>query len=297
MPQAKRTEIRLHRSSTKSAVLLSGVFRALCTGVALATWVAPEALAVTDAPAVLTADIPAQPLAQALDAFAQQTGLHLVYVSELVRNRKSYAVGVGLSADKALARLLQGTGLSFEFLTAHSVRILAADLPSPKSRSDSNATPEARSEGLKEVVVTGTRQLGLKAADSAAPIQLLSAETLARAAGQPDLVRTLAALVPSLSAQSFGFDTSNATLQARLRGLSPNHVLILIDGKRRHPTANLAVAPGAFQGGASADLNFIPIAAIDHVEVLTEGAAAQYGSDAIAGVVNIILKKNSVAVR
>src|SRR5262249_44348097 len=93
--------------------------------------------------------------------------------------------------------------------------------------------------------------------------------------------------------QAFGFDTANATLQSRLRGLSPNHVLILIDGKRRHPTANLAWEAGGFQGGAGADLNFIPVAAIERVEVLTEGAAAQYGSDAIAGVVKSILKKDS----
>jgi iron complex outermembrane recepter protein len=69
---------------------------------------------------------------------------------------------------------------------------------------------------------------------------------------------------------------------------------VLIDGKRRHTTANLAVASGSsYQGGAGVDLNFIPLDAIDHIEVLTQGAAAQYGTDAIAGVINIILKKKS----
>ena len=85
-----------------------------------------------------------------------------------------------------------------------------------------------------------------------------------------------------------------ALLQARLRGLSPNHVLVLVDGKRRHTTASLAIDPGsAYSGGAGVDLNFIPMSSIDHIEVLTDGAAAQYGSDAIAGVINFILKKNS----
>jgi iron complex outermembrane receptor protein len=84
------------------------------------------------------------------------------------------------------------------------------------------------------------------------------------------------------------------TLTARLRGVSPNDVLVLINGKRRHTTANLAVDTGSpFQGAAGVDLNFVPLDAIDHVEVLTDGAAAQYGSDAIAGVVNIILKTNN----
>jgi iron complex outermembrane receptor protein len=79
---------------------------------------------------------------------------------------------------------------------------------------------------------------------------------------------------------------------ARLRGLSPNDTLVLINGKRRHTTANLAVLGGPFQGGAATDLNYIPVAAIDHIEVLQDGAAAQYGTDAIAGVINIILKKD-----
>jgi iron complex outermembrane recepter protein len=93
--------------------------------------------------------------------------------------------------------------------------------------------------------------------------------------------------------QAYGVDMAAQTLQAKLRGLSPNDVLVLVDGKRRHTTANLAVASGSpYQGGAGVDLNFIPVDAIDHIEVLTQGAAAQYGTDAIAGVINIILKKN-----
>jgi iron complex outermembrane receptor protein len=147
---------------------------------------------------------------------------------------------------------------------------------------------------LSEVVVTGTRQGGLAASESPAPIQILSASALEAASGNPDLMQTLAQIVPSLTYQAFGFDMSNQTLQARLKGLGPNHVLVLIDGKRRHTTANLAIDSGSvYQGGASVDLNFIPESAIDHIEVLTEGAAAQYGSDAIAGVINIILKKAS----
>ncbi|MGV7207906.1 TonB-dependent receptor plug domain-containing protein [Oxalobacteraceae bacterium A2-2] len=142
------------------------------------------------------------------------------------------------------------------------------------------------------VIVTGTRASGLKAENSASPIQVLDASSLQRT-GQPDLIQALAQNLPSLNAQAFGGDTANLTLSMRLRGLSPNNTLVLINGKRRHGTANLAVLGGPFQGGAAADLNFIPVAAIDHIEVLQDGAAAQYGSDAIAGVVNIILKSNN----
>src|SRR3569832_283959 len=77
-----------------------------------------------------------------------------------------------------------------------------------------------------------------------------------------------------------------------MRGLSPNHTLVLVNGKRRHTTSSLANLGGPYKGGAGVDLNFIPVESIDHVEVLTEGAAAQYGTDASAGVINIILKKN-----
>lgn len=146
---------------------------------------------------------------------------------------------------------------------------------------------------LQAVIVTGTRQTGIEAAESPAPIQILSAASLQAAAGNPDLMSTLSQIVPSLQMSPFGFDMANQTLQARLKGLSPNDVLVLVNGKRRHNTANIAIDSGnPIQGGASVDLNMIPQDAIDHIEVLTEGAAAQYGSDAIAGVINIILKKN-----
>ncbi|MFC0135379.1 TonB-dependent receptor [Massilia eurypsychrophila] len=148
---------------------------------------------------------------------------------------------------------------------------------------------EAAAGGV--VIVTGTRATGMKAENSASPIQVLDASALART-GQPDLMQALAQNLPSFNAQAFGSDMANMTLSARLRGLSPNNTLVLVNGKRRHGTSNLAVLGGAFQGGAAADLNYIPVAAIDHIEVLQDGAAAQYGTDAIAGVINIILKSN-----
>ena len=179
--------------------------------------------------------------------------------------------------------------------------ILAANVGTVHANGASDADADAatadagaESSEIGEVIVTGTRQSGLSAAESPAPVQILSADALQAASGNPDLMTTLSQLIPSLTMQAFGFDMAGQTLQAKLRGLSPNHVLILVNGKRRHTTANLAVDTGStYQGGANVDLNFIPLDAIDHIEVLTDGAAAQYGSDAIAGVINIILKKNS----
>ena len=158
--------------------------------------------------------------------------------------------------------------------------------------ADAATADPAASDASSTIIVTGTRTSGMKAVDSPSPIQVIDASALERT-GQPDLIAAISLLMPSFTAQAVGGDTANLTLSARLRGLSSNDTLVLIDGKRRHGTANLAVLGGPYQGGAAADLNFIPVSAIDHIEILSDGAAAQYGTDAIAGVINIILKKDS----
>ncbi|HJP69997.1 MAG TPA: TonB-dependent receptor [Sphingomicrobium sp.] len=153
-----------------------------------------------------------------------------------------------------------------------------------------SAQPQANDSSI---IVTGTRQTGMRAQDSAAPIEVVSAQALQNV-GTPDLGPALAHSLPSLNFQSFGNDTANLTLSAALRGLSPNETLVLVNGKRRHTTANLSVAGGSpYSGSATTDLSFVPLASIQRVEVLQDGAAAQYGSDAIAGVVNIITKASN----
>ncbi len=145
---------------------------------------------------------------------------------------------------------------------------------------------------VEEVIVTGTRTSGVKAANSAAPIQVVGAAALTKT-GAADLAQALSSDVPSLNIQTTGGDIAALTMEANLRGLSPNDTLVLINGKRVHNSADLVIDTGSvYTGGSSADLSFIPVGAIDHVEVLTDGAAAQYGTDAIAGVMNIILKKS-----
>jgi iron complex outermembrane receptor protein len=148
--------------------------------------------------------------------------------------------------------------------------------------------------GNETVIVTGTRVQGMTAADSAAPITVLGTDALQHGVGTTDLRQALGDTVPSFAAQQFANDTAEFSLSAALRGLSPNDTLVLVNGKRRHYSANLHVDAGGYaSGSSSADISLIPEAAIDHVEVLLDGAAAQYGTDAIAGVVNIILKSKS----
>jgi iron complex outermembrane receptor protein len=169
------------------------------------------------------------------------------------------------------------------------VSILIGGLLSAVETLASDATPVT----LDTVIITGTRDAGKKARDSATPIDVISAYELA-ATGQTNLLDALRTILPSMNAQAVGYDIGALARTFNLRGLSPSHTLVLVNGKRRHLSASVyADSDSAAQGSNVVDLDFIPLSAIDHVEVLRDGAAAQYGSDAIAGVINIILKKSS----
>ena len=189
-----------------------------------------------------------------------------------------------------MKKLIESVG-AIAIISAAAGPLHAADLPQ-QDADESNSNTSAN-DSLTEVIVTGTRQTGVRASDSAAPISIVDAASMSRV-GQPDLNQSLQQNLPSFNAQPFGYDAAALTVSAALRGLNPNDTLVLIDGKRRHSTANLAVDNGSpYSGAASVDLGLIPVAAIDHVEVLQDGAAAQYGTDAIGGVINIILKNTN----
>ncbi|KAG1321220.1 hypothetical protein G6F63_013883 [Rhizopus arrhizus] len=126
------------------------------------------------------------------------------------------------------------------------------------------------------------------------PIDVISAEDLT-ATGQGNLLEALQRALPSLS-QIGGYQSDQESLIRgyQLRNLSPGYTLVLVNGKRRNASAYVSGANGGgFPGHAWADLALIPVAAIDHVEVLRDGASAIYGSDAITGVVNVILKSQA----
>jgi iron complex outermembrane receptor protein len=146
---------------------------------------------------------------------------------------------------------------------------------------------------LQSVVVTGTYAKNRRTVDSESPIDIIGAKEL-QASGSTELATVLGRVLPSLNfPRPSGADASDAVRPAQLRGLSPDQVLVLVNGKRRHSSAVVNVNGTQGRGSAPVDLNAIPLSAIDHIEVLRDGAAAQYGSDAIAGVINIILKKGA----
>ena len=171
--------------------------------------------------------------------------------------------------------------------------VLAASLIAALSLpAIAQAQEETAADGeLQSVVVTGTYAKNRRTADSESPIDVIGAREL-KSTGSTELATVLARLLPSVNfPRPSGADASDAVRPAQLRGLSPDQTLVLINGKRRHTSAVVNVNGTDGRGSAPVDLNAIPLEAIDHIEVLRDGAAAQYGSDAIAGVINIILKK------
>ncbi|MDT7525739.1 TonB-dependent receptor [Pseudidiomarina sp. GXY010] len=152
---------------------------------------------------------------------------------------------------------------------------------------------EASVEAEETIQVVGSRLSVRTATDGSAPVDIISGEDLA-ASGITETARALQYAVPSFNFPSSSItDGSDAVRPASLRGLSPDHTLVLINGKRRHSSALVHLNGTTGRGSSNVDLNAIPISSIKRIEVLRDGAAALYGSDAIAGVINIVLKDQS----
>ncbi len=184
-------------------------------------------------------------------------------------------------------------------MNQYSDRLFRAYLPTAIAIVLSNAAlaqdaaPPAKTKDLSAVIVTGTRADNRTESSSLTPIDVVSAKVLQQT-GTNDLPTALARVIPSLNfPRPSAADTADSQRPAQLRGLSPDQVLVLVNGKRWHPGAILLTNGVIGRGSQSVDLNTIPLSAIDHIEVLRDGASAQYGSDAIAGVINIILKKGA----
>ena len=161
--------------------------------------------------------------------------------------------------------------------------------------SDANTSSHTRVDDqdvkvLSEVIVTGSRTRQARTvASSPTPIDVLSNKNLEQS-NQRNLLEALNHTLPSFNVPTMPGYGINSTVKAgQLRGLNSSHTLVLVNGKRRHATARLGA--GGFVASAPVDLGLIPTGAIERIEVLRDGAAAIYGSDAIAGVINIITKE------
>ena len=146
---------------------------------------------------------------------------------------------------------------------------------------------------LGEVVVVGSRGGGRTKIESPVPVDVIKLNQLSETTAKPDLMSQLNQAVPSFNYnKQSGGDGSDAIDFASLRGLGFDQTLVLVNGKRRHLSAFVNEVGTRGRGNSGTDLNAIPEAAIDRVEILRDGASAQYGSDAIAGVINIVLKND-----
>jgi len=155
-----------------------------------------------------------------------------------------------------------------------------------------SALAQAQDEATEEIVVVGTRGEARDPLESAVPVDLITADEIAAAHSfGGELGELLQALAPSFSfPRQSNSGAADHVRAAQLRGMSPDHTLVLVNGKRQHTASVVAVESAIGLGTNPFDFNTIPLIAIKRIEILRDGAGAQYGSDAIAGVINIVLK-------
>lgn len=246
-------------------------------------------------------DLPAGELTTALNTLAKQSGTQLVYRADQLKGRRTRGVQGATSTDQALDRLLQDSGFQAKRDASGAVLIVQADATPRRAPAPRPAPQEAPPGGgaqaeepvtqLETLQVTGSR---IKRVDieGPAPITVVTAEQI-QAAGLtsvPDVLRSLSQNSGSVYGQQ---NTTNAqstpgAQAVDLRGLGPNHTLVLINGRR------IADFPLPLNGRSNfTDIGNIPLGMIDRIEVLTGSASAVYGSDAMAGVINFILKKST----
>jgi len=178
---------------------------------------------------------------------------------------------------------------SSTYLFAASALALSAGLFAAPSFAQT--TSNAASDQPTEVVVTGQRASHRSRLDTLAPVDVVKMDSL-QAQGTTELAQGLSRAAPSVNfPRPSGTDATDSIRPVALRGLSPDQTLVLVDGKRRHTSALVNINGSMGRGSAAVDLNAIPESALDRLEVLRDGASAQYGSDAIAGVVNLHLRE------
>lgn len=256
--------------------------------VALASILAPAALAQE---ATYNFDIPSQSMSDALRAYAQMTGEQLIFSDAQIGARQSAPIAGQLTSAAALARLLDGTGLTHTRRASGVVVIQDPASPTQLGAHGQTASSDAAGEEL--IVVTGTR---IRGAPPASPVITLDADTM-RAQGHNNL-GDVARAVP----QSFGGgsnpgvalgapDRDNSNLSGgsslNLRGLGADATLTLLNGQRLPYSTHLQAI----------DISSIPMGAVDRLEIMADGASAIYGSDAVGGVANIILRRDYDGVR
>lgn len=244
-----------------------------------------------------------QPLQRALLDFSEQAGVQIILPNDMRRTRVRKSLSGSHNLTVALDILTADTGFSYQFTGPNTVIVrrvegaeVARDGGAVNRIERTTLRRKIRRASvddvilLEELVTVGTRNPARTVTETAVPVDVIGSASLRRN-GYTQTGRLLQALAPSFNfAETTISDGTDIARPATLRGLGPDQVLILVNGKRRHSQAWVNVQNTVGKGSVGTDLNTIPIGAIKRVEILRDGAAAQYGSDAIAGVVNIVLR-------
>lgn len=235
-------------------------------------------------------------LQAALLEYSEQAGVQLILAADTQGLRLHEVIEGTMSAEAALAELIKGTDLEFHFTSENTVTIRKKAYPqpvvktaqAPDNRIEETDPPASR---IEEIISVGTRSKGRTATETPVPVDVVTNTDLART-GHTEVGRMLQTLAPSFNFSSSSVsDGTDALRPATLRGLGPDQTLVLVNGKRRHTSALVHVNTSVGRGAAGVDMNAIPSSALGRIEVLRDGAAAQYGSDAIAGVINLVLRE------
>ena len=234
-------------------------------------------------------DVPAGNLVAGLDALAHQTGMQFVYSADQLDGLRTRGAHGQLAPQQALAELLAGTGYHARNDPSGAVVIVKDEA---RQAAPASSAPAARAEAqpgktLEEVVVTGSR-IPRSQIEGPAPVVTITAQDIAQRgfANVPDLMTSLTQNLGALDNNQYTDGFSPGAQAVDLRGLGPNHTLVLVNGRR------IADYPQSYGGNSNfTDISNIPTALIDRVEILSGSASAVYGSDAMSGVINFILKK------
>ncbi len=250
---------------------------------------ATPALAQSAAPTAQVA-IQAGPLASALDALGEQTGALIMYEPDLVRGLSAPALSGEVSAAEGLRRLLQGSGLEAEAVNATTFvlrRAAAAPAPAPRQAPAAASAADDEPVDLQDVVVVGSR-LGASEYESAQPVVLITSEDIERsgAATVAQVLSTRPEVSVSNNGDAIGTSGDFNASTVQLRGLPRGTTLVLVNGRRIGNT-------GVQSALDFFDLNTLPLSLVERIEILPVGSSAVYGGDALAGVVNIVLKKDA----
>ncbi len=254
----------------------------------------------TNADDLIYFDIPHENANQALIVFGQQSKQTLLYSFELTKSAKSSPIKGYYTTDFALKKLLRNSGLNFTKDKDDVIAIIANDTPHeplpPKAFTptyNNKLSADIAPLSIEKIAIVGSRTARRSLTDLPVAVDILPFEQL-KQSGQTNIGNMLQAIAPSFNFSKSAISDGSDVLQpATLRGLGPDQTLVLVNGKRRHQASLIHINNSVGRGTAGTDLNAIPLAAIKRIEILRDGAAAQYGSDAIAGVINLVLKDDS----